>query len=194
MSCLCTIQAQILLICYYYYFFCFCFVFFQAQLFTPKHQSLELSPPPGLGAPRGAGPALARSAVWEQLYDILTFILRQAGLLCGCQLFPPREGRAGSHILSGGCSGHSGAMRQKRKGAEGGDRVWRWQGRGEHLRGQMPGPVPPWEPLPDPAARPPGVSLSVGCRPLPFPCTYCALLNPPTVTLFLLGSQLVAFA
>lgn len=74
-------------------------LFFVFGLFFPKPSFLcpstraEAFPASwaSLSAPRGAGPASARTAVREPLYDIWTFILRQAGLLCGCQLSPRSE-------------------------------------------------------------------------------------------------------
>lgn len=77
-----------------------------------------------LSAPRGAGPASARTAVREPLYDIWTFILRQAGLLCGCQLSPRSELVATLSVEAAAATaerwGRSGKVRKAGSGSGGG--------------------------------------------------------------------------
>lgn len=91
------------------------------------------------------------------------------------------EGRAGSHLIRGGCGCDGGEMRQKRKGAGGGAGVWGWRGGGERLRGRMLGPGLPAG-IRCPTLQPSHLGSVFRCsRPRPFPFTYCALsqTSPP---------------
>lgn len=122
--------------------------------------------------PLGGGRTLALAVFWEQLYDTLTVLLRQAGVALWLSTFPVVW--VGSYIICGDGCCDSWAMRQKRKGAKGRERQ---RGKGSSREGANIWKVRCWtqffprNPLPGPVAPPPGVSLSVGSLPSRF--TYC---------------------
>lgn len=61
------------------------------------------------------GRAFARTSFWEQLYDLVTVLLHQAGVALWLSTFP--EVRGGIHVKRGGRCDDGGEMKQKRKGA-----------------------------------------------------------------------------
>lgn len=71
---------------------------------------------PGAAGRGRRGRAFARTAFWEQLYDLLTVLLHQAGVALWLSTFP--EVRCGVHVKCGGRCDDGGEMKQKRKGAE----------------------------------------------------------------------------
>lgn len=89
----------------------------RAAAFTPPPEAERTAPGQGKGRGegRGEGRAFARTAFWEQLYDISTVILHQAGVALWPSTFP--EVLCGSHVHCGGIYYDGGEMRQKRKGA-----------------------------------------------------------------------------